>query len=201
MVLVLCLLAAVLPDAPPSGEPLGNVRVSVTLKWQATGDRIGAAAAARPGTVVVAGDARTSSSNTTTQQQLLVMSGGRASIRIAQEIPYSEWFWTWGLGRGLWSGGTRWRDVATGMEVEPTLLPGGRIQIRLTPYFEYMLDARRQTTKVHQLSTEVMVREGQDLDLGGVPFEDTEFRELFLVGFDRVRGTSRAAITLRATAE
>ena len=201
---LLCLLATLAvqsPPAPPDDEPLGNVRVTVSLRWDATGARTGAAVVARPGVVGVAGDVRRSRSSANTQQQLLVMSGGRASIRIAQEIPYTEWFWTWGLDHGLWTPGVQWRDVGTGMEIEPAILPGGRIRVRLTPYFEYLLDAKRQTTKVHQLSTEVVVRAGQDLDLGGVPFEDTAFRERFLIGFDDARATSRATITLRATPE
>ena len=201
MLALLCLLAPLAAQQPPADEPLGNVRVTVSLRWDATDARTGAAVVARPGVVGVTGDVRRSQSKANTQQQLLVMSGGRASIRIAQEIPYSEWFWSWGLNHGLWTEGVRWRDVATGMEVEPQILPGGRIRVRLTPYFEYLLDAKRQTTKVHQLATEVVVREGQDLDVGGVPFEDTEFRERFLIGFDNTRATSRATVTLRATVE
>ena len=200
MVLLCCLLAAALPDAPPP-EPLGNVRVTVTMKWEAVADHVGASVWARPGAAGVRGSAGRSQPSGTTRQQLLVMSGGQASIRIAQEIPYSEWFWTWGLGRGLWVEGVRWRDVATGVEVEPTILPGGRIRVKLTPYFEYFLDTRRLTTKVTSLATEVVVREGQELDLGGVPFEDAEFRERFLIGFDQTRVTSKASVTLRATVE
>jgi len=198
--MLLCLLAAAVADAP-AAEPLGNVRVTVTMRWEAVADHAGASVWARPGAAGVRGSAGRSQPSGTTKQQLLVMSGGQASIRIAQEIPYSEWFWTWGLGRGLWVEGVRWRDVATGVEVEPTILPGGRIRVKLTPYFEYFLDARRLTTKATSLSTEVVVREGQELDLGGVPFEDAEFREKFLIGFDHAHVTSKASVTLRATVE
>lgn len=187
------------PERSPDFE--GNVRVTVTFRWQALRDRAGVSVRPRRGSVGVDGDLRRTRSATTTQQQLLVMSGGRASIRIAEEVPYSEWFWTWGLGRGLWTEGVRWRDVSTGMEVAPVVLPGGRIRVKLTPYFEYALDERRQTTQVHELSTEVVVRDGEEIDVGGVPVRDTEFRERFLIGYDRVRGTSQATITLRATAE
>jgi hypothetical protein len=186
-------------DARP--EPLGNVRVTVTFRWQAVDDRAGIAVRPRRGSIGVTGDARRSQSSATTRQQLLVMSGGRAPIRIAEEVPYSEWFWTWGLGRGLWTESVRWRDVGTGMEVSPVVLPGRRIRVTLTPYFEYFLDTRRQTTQVHELATEVIVREGEEIDVGGVPWSDTEFRERFLIGYDRARGTSQATITLRAAVE
>ena len=87
------------------------------------------------------------------------------------------------------------------MEVEPLALSGGRIRVRITPYFEYMLNTRRQVTRVHTLTTEVVANEGEEIALGGVPAEDREFRERFLIGFDRVRGMSQASIRLRATVE
>ena len=83
----------------------------------------------------------------------------------------------------------------------PVALPGGRIRVRLTPYFEYLVDAQRQVTRVHSLRTEVVANEGEEITLGGVPAEDSEFRERFLIGYDRARGTSQASITLRATVE
>jgi len=178
-----------------------NIRLAVTFHWQATSDRAGVRLRPRGGTVAVGGDLAQSKSTTTARQELLVLSGGRASLRVAEEVPHADWFWTWGLGRGLWVEGVRWRDVASGMEVEPVALPGGRIRVRLTPYFEYMLDAQRQVTRVLALSTEVVANEGEEITLGGVPAHDREFRERFLVGFDRARGTSEASITLRATVE
>jgi hypothetical protein len=178
-----------------------NIRLAVTFRWQATSDRLAVQVQPRPGTVVLEGDAAQSRSTTTARQELLVLSGGRASLKIADEIPYAEWFWTWGLGRGLWAQGTRWRDVATGMDVEPLALSGGNIRVRLTPYFEYTIDSRRQATRVHALSTEVVTRDGEEMNLGGVPAHDSDFRERFLIGYNRERGTSQASITLRATVE
>ena len=203
LLLPLMLASAVLdvPARPPSAYE-GNVRVVVTFRWEATEDRTGVEVRPRRGgSIGIGGDARRSRSSATTRQMLLVMSGGRASIRIAEEIPYSEWFRVWGHRRGLWAQSVQWRDVATGMEVSPTVLGGGRIRVTLTPYFEYWLDQRKQTTQVHEMATEVVVRDGEEIDVGGVPWSDTEFRERFLVGYDRARGTSRAVITLRATAE
>jgi hypothetical protein len=178
-----------------------NIRLTVTLRWQGTSDRAGVRLRPRGGTVSVGGDLTRSQSTTTSRQDLVVLSGGRASLRIADEVPYADWFWTWGLGRGLWVEGVRWRDVATGMDVEPVALPGGRIRVRLTPYFEYLLDARRQVTRVIALSTEVVANDGEEMALGGVPAHDSDFRERFLIGYDRARGTSQASITLRATVE
>jgi hypothetical protein len=54
---------------------------------------------------------------------------------------------------------------------------------------------------VHTLTTEVIANPGEEIALGGVPREDREFRERFLIGFDRTRGMSQASIRLRATVE
>ncbi len=178
-----------------------NIRLAVTFRWRAASDRVGIAVRPRGGTVSVGGEATQSKTTTTARQELLVLSGGKASLRIADEVPYADWFWTWGLGRGLWVQGVRWHEVASGMDVEPVALPGGRIRVRLTPYFEYLLDTRRQATRVHELRTEVVAKEGEEITLGGVPAGDTEFRERFLIGYDRARTTSQASITLRATVE
>jgi hypothetical protein len=178
-----------------------NIRLAVTFRWQAASDRLGVRAQPRTGTVVLEGEAAQSRSTTTARQELLVLSGGRASLKIADQIPYAEWFWTWGLGRGLWVQGTGWREMATGMDVEPLALAEGRIRVRLTPYFEYTTDAGRQATRVHTLSTEVIAKEGEEISLGGVPANDSEFRERFLIGFHRERGNSQASISLRATVE
>lgn len=178
-----------------------NIRLTVTFHWQATSDRSGIRLRPSDRTLTVDGDASRSRSTTTARQELLVLSGSRASLRIADEVPYAEWFWTWGLERGLWVEGVRWRDVASGMEVEPVALPGGRIRVRLTPYFEYMIDSRRQITRVHTLTTEVVANDGEEIALGGVPADDRDFRERFLIGFDRTRGMSQASIRLRATVE
>jgi hypothetical protein len=178
-----------------------NIRVMVTFRWQAASDRTGVRVRPRGDGVAVGGEATRSNSTTTSRQELVVLSGGRASLRIADEVPYADWFWTWGLGRGMWVEGVKWRDVASGMEVEPLALPDGRIRVRLTPYFEYFMDAARQVTRLHTLTTEVVANDGEEIALGGVPANDSEFRERFLIGFDRARGMSQASIALRATVE
>ena len=54
---------------------------------------------------------------------------------------------------------------------------------------------------MHTLTTEIVANEGEEITLGGVPADDREFRERFLIGFDRARGMSQASIRLRATVE
>jgi len=151
--------------------------------------------------VVVGGQDSRSRTTVNARQQLLVLSGGRASLTVAEEVPYSEWLYTWGLGHGLWAQNVVWQQVGTSMVVEPRVLGNGTILVRLTPRFDYRAGGSSQTVDVTELSTEVIVRAGEEIALGGVPFRDTDFRERFLAGIDESGQTARVEMTLRATVE
>jgi type II secretory pathway component GspD/PulD (secretin) len=151
--------------------------------------------------VVIGGQDSRSRTTVDARQQLLVLSGGRASLTVAEEVPYSEWLYTWGLGHGLWAQNVVWQQVGTSMVVEPRVLGNGTILVRLTPRFDYRANGTSQTVDVSELSTEVIVRPGEEIDLGGVPFRDTEFRERFLAGIDESGQSARTAIKMRATVE
>jgi type II secretory pathway component GspD/PulD (secretin) len=151
--------------------------------------------------VVIGGQDSRSRTTVNAQQQLLVLSGGRASLTVAEEVPYSEWLYTWGLGHGLWAQNVVFQEVGTSMVVEPRVLGNGTILVRLTPRFDYRAAGNAQTVDVTELSTEVIVREGEEVSLGGVPFRDTEFRDRFLAGIDESGQTASVAISLRARVE
>jgi len=135
------------------------------------------------------------------RQQLLVLSGGRASLTVAEQVPYAEWLYTWGVTHGLWARNIVWQEVGTSMVVEPRVLGNRTILVRLTPRFDYRAGGNSQAVDVNELSTEVVVREGEEITLGGVPFRDADFRERFLAGVDETGQTARVEMTLRATVE
>jgi Bacterial type II and III secretion system protein len=197
------LLAALLLGAPGiealGDEPVPrNVRIVVTATSDRTARRQGVEAS---GGVVVRGGASRSRSRDETRQELLVMSGGRGEIVVGEEVPYLDWFQVWGQGYGLWQPGIQWKEVGARMVVEPTVLDEDTLRVRLTPAFSYLVDRRSLTTEVTRLTTEVVVREGEEIDLGGIPFSDRQFLERFLVGFDESGETARLRITLRASIE
>jgi hypothetical protein len=213
-------LAAVLALLAPVPVALGqdplprNVRIVVTGTSERTARQQGveASGAGRVGNVrigggrfppesgvAVRGTASRSRSRDETRQELLVMSGGRGEIVVAREIPYADWFQVWGQGHGLWQPGIQWKEVGARMLVEPVIVTDDTLRVRLTPSFSYLLDGRSLTTAVTQLSTEVMAREGQEIDLGGVPFSDRQFLEKFLVGVNEYGETVQTRITLKAS--
>jgi type II secretory pathway component GspD/PulD (secretin) len=194
-----------------------NIRIEVTARMERT-DRerrleasgtvgagpvragVGRRPPARTGVEIGGQDTR-ARTTVDARQQLLVLSGGKASLTVAEEVPYSEWLYTWGLTHGLWAQNVVWQEVGTSMVVEPRALGNGTILVRLTPRFDYRAGGAAQTVEVNALTTEVVVREGEEVALGGVPFRDEEFRERFLAGFDESGQTARVAMTLRATVE
>jgi type II secretory pathway component GspD/PulD (secretin) len=90
--------------------------------------------------------------------------------------------------------------VGTSLAVEPLVLDDHTIRLRVTPEFGYFLDRDRRVSRVQQLSTEVVVREGDEIDLGGL-MSNREFKERFLVGVGRRGQTERIQIRLKARVE
>jgi len=136
-----------------------------------------------------------------TRQEILVMSGGRARIQVADQVPYADWFWTWGQGAGLWPAqSVQWRDVGTSLAVEPVILDDQTIRLRVTPEFSYFLDRERLVTRVQQLSTGGVAREGEEIDLGSLQMSN-EFKERFLIGLSRGGETEQVRIRLKARVE
>jgi type II secretory pathway component GspD/PulD (secretin) len=182
-----------------TGAVARNVRITVSHVNERLESSSGVAVRPRVG---VSGGASSSRSTSNTTQDIVVLSGGRASIQVAEQVPYADWFWTWGQGNGLWPAqSVQWRDVGTSLVVEPLVLDDSTIRLRVTPEFSYFLDRERLTTRVQQLSTEVVVREGEEIDLGGLPTSNREFRERFLIGFGRSGESERVQIRLKARVE
>jgi type II secretory pathway component GspD/PulD (secretin) len=195
------LIESALREARP--EPR-NIRIVVAHSAERLEDRRGAdvgVGGARRDEPVVRGRASSSRSAIETRQEILVLNGRKASIQVAERVPYEDWFFEWGASHGLWGREVRWRDVGAAMAVEPLLLGDGRLRVRLTPTFSYFVDRERRLSEVHELATEVVVSEGETIDLGGVPVSESEFLDRFLVGVDQGGTRQRVRITLEARVE
>jgi len=104
---------------------------------------------------------------------------------VAEEVPYSEWLYTWGITHGLWAQNVVWQEVGTSMVVEPRVLGNGTTWFVSRRASTTGRPGNSQTVDVTELSTEVIVREGAEISLGGVPFRDADFRERFLAAWTR----------------
>lgn len=182
-----------------------NVRIEVKTAYERSARRAGAGVELRrhggEPRLGVSGGASRSTGSGHAVQHVLTVSGSRARLRVAREVPYAEWLWSWGAARGLWvEGGTRWHAVETSLAVEPHVLGDGRILLRVMPRFDYEVGGRRETTDVTELAAEVVVREGEEVDLGSL-VRDEGFRERFLLGFDQGGEEMRIRVTVRAAAQ
>jgi type II secretory pathway component GspD/PulD (secretin) len=181
--------------------PARNVRITVTHSSERVDDasQIGVAVGGRAPGVAVRGGASSSRARMEARQEIVVLSGGRASIQVADQVPYADWFWTWGQASGLWPAqSVQWREVGTSLAVEPVVLDDHTIRLRVTPEFSYFIDRDSLISRVQQLSTEVIVREGEEIDLGGLPMSNREFKEKFLIGMGRSGQAERIQIRLKA---
>jgi len=195
--------------------PAQHVRIQVTFKENAavSSDSFAVDGRARVGSVVVRtpgspsdGSARVEARQermslaSIVQQELLVISGGKGHLQVGVDVPYAEWFWNYGTQHGFWTGSVRWREVGAKLVVEPYVM-GDRIRLRLTPEFSYIINQETLTTAIQKLTTEVVVSNGQEIELGGLPVSDREFYSKFLVGYDHEGERRSLRITLRPTIE
>ena len=148
----------------------------------------------------IQGENMSSSVASLVQQELLVMSGGRAHLRIGTDVPYADWFWSYGLKYGLWDGIMRWKEVGAQLVVEPYVI-GNTIRVRLTPEFSYIVEGNPIAVVVEKLTTEVFVENGEAIDLGGLKTGDNEFFSKFLTGYNHLGEKRSLRIILRPTIE
>jgi len=195
--------------------PAQHVRIQVSFKENAavSSDSFAVDGRARAGSVVVRTPGSSSDGSTSVearqqrmslasivQQELLVISGGKGHLQVGMDVPYAEWFWNYGTQQGFWTGSVRWREVGAKLVVEPYVI-GDRIRLRLTPEFSYIVNQETLTTAIQKLTTEVVVSNGQEIELGGLPVSDREFYSKFLVGYDHVGERRSLRITMRPTIE
>jgi type II secretory pathway component GspD/PulD (secretin) len=197
--------------------PIRNIRIKVTSGAVDTAVRqkVGLSGATRagdvtvrvgeeppPSAVEVRGGTRRVRSRVSAQQELLVVNGGRASVSVAELVPHRDWLWSWGGANGLWSAsGVSWREVGASLIVQPTVVGDDSVRVRLTPELSYFLDRDRLQTEVHQLTMEVVLSNGAELDLGGIPMRDRDFLDHFMAAYDESGETQRVDLRLKATIE
>jgi type II secretory pathway component GspD/PulD (secretin) len=138
----------------------------------------------------------TSSENTT--QMLVAMDGRSATLCVGERVPYLAWLteysWRHGYIREVQ---IEWQDVGSFLAVYPEIIGDGpMIRVRLIPELSGRLkDGTEQTIQFTEVATEVIVRDGQTISIGGFN-TDEEFSSKFLVGRSGGSETSITDITL-----
>ncbi len=140
---------------------------------------------------------QSTSSRENTTQMLVAADGRSASIRVGESVPHIAWLTEygrrWGYVRNV---GIEWRDVGSFLAMEPTLVGSGMIRIRLIPELSGRLEnGERHRIQFTHLATEVTVRDGQTLSIGGFS-KDKDFSSKFLIGRSRHGESTITDITL-----
>ncbi len=175
----------------------GNVRIDV--RFRETGVTRDAGAAVRGegevvfgpggpnGTIVLRPEVRHTVTEMIddTRQMLMAASGREAVLRVGESVPYIDWITEYGWYGGYTESRIQWQDVGSFLVMTPTIMgDGSTIHVRLTPELRGHADGQPQRVRFAGVSTEVLVRDGQTISLGG-HIEDQSFYRRFLVGVDR----------------
>ncbi len=133
-----------------------------------------------------------------TQQMLVTRSGHDATLRVGKRLPYLEWTADYSRFHSRIHVGTRWQDVGAFLVCKPTLQPDGEtILIRMTPEIRGQgPDRSAQSYRFRSIETEVMVRNGQTIQVGEWSEANTLFNQ-FLIG--RTRQSSRSNLKIHIT--
>jgi type II secretory pathway component GspD/PulD (secretin) len=99
-------------------------------------------------------------------QTLTVLDGGRAFLRIGETISQVQPYLALAGRRLGVVAGIQYYDVTTGFEVEPHIR-GEQIHLAVMPRLAFRSNQGAQTVDFQELRTEVMVKPGEWVDLGG----------------------------------
>jgi type II secretory pathway component GspD/PulD (secretin) len=189
-------------DAPPK-----NIQVNV--KFGTSGGSYNKEIGIRPkGPIVINQDGvhgslqgqlrnQSTTLNENTTQMLVAMDGRSASLRVGETVPNIVWLTEYGHRHGYVRNiEIEWRDVGSFLAVEPSIIGPGLIRIRLIPELSGRLkNGDRHRIQFTHLATEVTVRDGQTISIGGFS-KDNNFSSKFLIGRGSSGESSVTDITL-----
>ena len=135
--------------------------------------------------------------NENVNQMLVAADGQSASLRVGKTVPNIAWLTEYGGRHGYVRDiGIEWKEVGSFLAVESTLVAPGLIHVRLIPELSGRLTSgERHRIQFTHLATEVTVRNGQTIRIGGFN-QDKEFSSKFLMGRSGQRSSSITGISL-----
>ena len=177
--------------------PPKNVRIDVMIRQEGSQDTRSIVATGSGKVVIEPGirDYRTKTSDNV-KQMILVQSGSEAALRVGYDIPFIKWIIDYGREQGYIESEIEMVKVGASLRVRPRIIGNGPlIAIRITPELSGLVDKQTMRIKYTKLSTELMARDGQSINLGGLG-KNSEFYNKFLIGVDKQGNRQRIEITL-----
>jgi Bacterial type II and III secretion system protein len=165
-------------SVPVAAQTGRQVKVVIEIRQQGTQSRQGVQGS---GGVIIqqgrsprgAGGLAVDDTSTTTTRSsgvfVLVQDGGQGTMMVGRDIPYPQvaYYYDYATGKGYVAQGVAWQSVGTGLAVRPTVLPDGRIRVRLTPWLSYITPGGGGTVEFVDAATEVVVPSGRRVQIGG----------------------------------
>jgi len=190
--------------------PSRNIRIDVAIAESRTGggSQFGVGGSgeivvtpggtAHRGRLVPYLDHRSSVRDSSTRQTLYVQNGGKASLRVGQEVPFLEWLVESGRHWGYIRQNVTMKQVGASLVVEPQIVGNGpMISVALVPELSGFVDGQRQSIRYTRAATSVTVKDGQPFSISGFG-ENSEFYSRFLAGVGRERHQKNMSMTLTA---
>ena len=142
--------------------------------------------------------AQSTTTQSKTSQMLVVTSGKEARLAVGQRVPHLEWLMTRGLSYATTQTTVGWQDVGAFLVMQPVVVGEGAnrvVKVKLTPELSGTVDGQPHQIRYSRVSTEVMARDGQTVDLGGLA-QSNEFFTRFLIGMGKSGASQDLRITL-----
>ena len=114
-------------------------------------------------------------------QFVRVIEGRRAYIAVGVALPQVQWYRLRAGNRLTQVAGVSYHTVATGFEVLPRVR-GAEVDLEITPRVAFLGDQGSQLVTFSELSTQVSVRTGEWVDLGGALSNASEVGRMILGG-------------------
>lgn len=133
---------------------------------------------------------------------VLVQDGGSGTMLVAQEVPSPQraYFFDYAAGKGYATQGVIWQRLGTGFTVRPTVLPGGQIRLAVTPWLSYLTPAGGGSIELVEATTELVVRAGEKVQLGGAA-TDLHAVTRRILGYREEQRAGETGVFLTATLE
>ena len=131
-------------------------------------------------------------------QTLVVQSGGRASLRVGEQVPYSEWLIQKGHHWGFVQEIVTMDEIGAFLSIEPIVTGNGEfVTVKLVPELRGLAEGKEKRIRYTTVATTVTVANGGTVSIGGLD-ENQEFYERFLFGVGRAETAKTLTIKLSA---
>jgi hypothetical protein len=127
---------------------------------------------------------------------LLVADRQEGNISIGESVPNGPWFYQYSLNHGYIARGSVFRSVSTGFRVIPTILPGDRIRLQITPEISYFTDQGQGQIAFVESRLEAVVVKGQAVTVAANRHETESLLFNIMRGYESRTGFSTFVMTL-----